>query len=214
MIWILASALTVGFVHSMAPGHWLPVVLMAKSRGWKPQTAAMASLVTAGGHIVLSVLIAGVAIGAGSTALETHEHQIEAYAGLGLALFGLCFAVYSYFKHAQCSGHTHHGPEPEAGRHSIRDALGFLFMVGFSPCIAVFPVFVASLPWGWSGWVLTSLAFSVGVMAALGGSVLMVSLGALKLDHPIFEHFGDVLTGGAMVLLGLGLFIFSHGGIG
>ena len=214
MTWILATALTVGFVHSMAPGHWLPVVLLAKSRGWKPQTAAIASMVTAFGHIMISVVIAAVALALGAKALEAHEHVIEAYAGLGLALFGLCFAIYSYSRHASCKGHTHHGPEPKSSEKSLKGAMGFLFLVGFSPCVAVFPVFAASLPWGVAGWLLTGAAFSLGVMAALGGSVLMVSFGALKLDHPVFEHFGDVLTGGAMVLLGLGLFLFSHGGPG
>jgi len=210
MIWIMASAMTVGFVHSLAPGHWLPVVLMAKSRGWKPKTATLAALVTASGHVVLSLVISLVALALGAQMLESHEHVIEAYAGLGLALFGGAFAIYSYRRHSKCVGHTHHGPEPEEStRKSLRSSLGFLFGVGFSPCVAVFPVFVASLPWGVSGWVLTGVAFAAGVMLSLASSVLVVSVGLLKLDHPVFEHFGDVLTGLAMVLLGLGFFIFS-----
>lgn len=212
MIWIMASAATVGFVHSLAPGHWLPVVLLAKARGWRPRTAAVAASVTASGHIVLSLLIAAVGLAIGAKLVESHEHLIESYAGLGLALFGLGYAAYSYRRHSHCHGHTHHGPEPKGGVQSIKDSLLFLFAVGLSPCIAVFPVFAASLPWGISGWLLTGLAFSLGVLAALSGAVLVVSLGAIKLDHPIFEHFGDVLTGLGMAVLGLGLFLFSHGG--
>jgi nickel/cobalt exporter len=196
----------------MAPGHWLPVVLLAKSRGWRLQTAALASLVTASGHVVLSLVLAGIAMAIGAKALHEYEHRIEAFAGLGLAVFGLFFAISSYLRHARCHGHTHHGPEPKAGQQPLRDALGFLFLVGFSPCVAIFPVFLAAMPWGVAGWVLTGVAFAAGVVAAIGGSVVVVSLGALKLDHPVFEHFGDVLTGAAMVLLGLGLFLFSGAG--
>lgn len=215
MIWIMASAITVGFIHSLAPGHWLPVVLLAKSRRWGPRTAALAALVTASGHILLSLAISAVALALGTQVLETHEHAIEAYAGLGLAVFGAVFAGYSYYRHSKCVGHTHHGPEPrESGGDPIplRRSLGFLFAVGFSPCVAVFPVFVAALPHGTTGWLLTGASFAAGVSLALAGSVLVVSLGLLKLDHPVFEHFGDVLTGLAMVLLGLGLFLFAHGG--
>lgn len=215
MIWIMASAITVGFVHSLAPGHWLPVVLLAKSRRWNPRTAAMAALVTASGHILLSLVISVVALALGARMLEAHEHTIESYAGLGLAVFGLLFGGYSYFRHSKCVGHTHHGPEPRAGSGEgspLKESLAFLFAVGLSPCVAVFPVFVAAIPYGASGWFFTGLSFAAGVSLALAGSVLVVSLGLLKLDHPIFEHFGDVLTGAAMVALGLGFFIFAHGG--
>ena len=174
-------------------------------------------MVTAAGHIFLSVLIAAIAALLGASALEKHEHLIESYAGLGLAAFGVIFAIRSYFRHSSCRGHTHHGPEPEGEKQPIREALGFLFLVGLSPCVAIYPVFAAAIPWGAAGWFLTGACFAIGVLAALGGAVLTVSLGALKLDHPLFEHYGDVLTGIAMALLGIGFFLFSephlHGAI-
>ena len=70
--------------------------------------------------------------------------------------------------------------------------------------MAIYPtLFVAYLdrlfPWFQEGHrgVMVGVAFSLGVAAALSGASLVVSAGALKLDHPIFEHFGDVLTGAA-----------------
>jgi ABC-type nickel/cobalt efflux system permease component RcnA len=207
MVILMSSAALVGFVHSLAPGHWLPVVLLAKARRWKPSVAAAASLVTAGGHIFLSIVLAAIAIAAGATYLHEHEELIEKYAGLGLAIFGILYAIFSFRRHSHCHGHTHHGPNPPARDKTLKRTVLFLFSVGFSPCVAVLPVFVASMPFGWTGYLLTGVSFSFGVIAALAGSSLVVSAGVLKLDHPIFEHFGDVLTGVGVALLGLVLFV-------
>ncbi|MEN9724469.1 MAG: hypothetical protein RJB38_2455 [Pseudomonadota bacterium] len=211
MLILMSSAAFVGFMHSLAPGHWLPVVLLAKGRRWSPGTAAAASLVTASGHIFLSLLLISAALALGLTFLHQYEHVIEAYAGLGLGLFGVGYAFWSYRRHSRCHGHTHHGPQPPEKDRTFKRTLVFLFSVGLSPCVAVFPIFVASMPYGWTGWLLTSLAFSAGVSAALVGSSLVVSAGAIKLDHPIFEHFGDVLTGIGVAILGVVLFL--RGGI-
>ena len=150
-----------------------------------------------------------IAIRAGEGFLQEHEELIEKYAGLGLAVFGVAYALFSYRRHSHCHGHTHHGPNPPTRDRSLRRTLIFLFSVGFSPCVAVFPVFVAAIPYGWTASVMVGVAFSLGVAAALSGASLVVSAGALKLDHPIFEHFGDVLTGAGVALLGLLLFLWG-----
>jgi len=54
VILLIFSAASVGILHSLAPGHWLPVVLIAKSRKWPLKKALLAACVTALGHIVLS----------------------------------------------------------------------------------------------------------------------------------------------------------------
>jgi hypothetical protein len=52
------------------------------------------------------------------------------------------------------------------------------------------------------------LSFGAGVALSLAGATAAVTLGLLKLDHPIFEHYGDVLTGAAVAAMGLILFAF------
>ena len=77
MLILMSSAALVGFVHSLAPGHWLPVVLLAKARRWKPSVAAAAALVTASGHILLSILLAAIAIRAGDATVAEAHFAIE-----------------------------------------------------------------------------------------------------------------------------------------
>ncbi|MBU6376414.1 MAG: hypothetical protein KGQ59_10490, partial [Bdellovibrionales bacterium] len=77
MIFLMGSAAWVGFVHSLAPGHWLPVVLLAKARKWSPKKASAAALIAAFGHVMISLLVIGLAILVGSPILHEYEHVIE-----------------------------------------------------------------------------------------------------------------------------------------
>jgi ABC-type nickel/cobalt efflux system permease component RcnA len=206
MVILALSAAFVGLVHSLAPGHWLPVVLMAKTRRWSLKTAVLGAIVAASGHIFLSILLGLVSIWFGVQLFSQYEAQIEKYAGLALGAFGLIYAGFSYFRHSSCHGHTHHGPDPR----NQKTPFVFLFSLGLSPCVAVLPVFAAAASEGYFTTTMTLISFSIGVLLALVGSTLLVSLGLVKLDHPIFEHFGDVITGFGVALMGLILFFLPH----
>lgn len=206
-MFILAfSAAFVGLVHSLAPGHWLPVVLMAKGKRWPLQTAILGAVAVATGHIVLSLILGGISIFAEVRFFGLYEAEIEKYVGLGLAFFGLAYAAQAFFRHSHCHGHTHHGPDVK-GRKS---PFLFLFSLGFSPCVAVLPIFAAASTQGVVATILAFVCFSFGVLTALIGATLLVSYGLLKLDHPIFEHYGDVITGLGVAILGIALFLLPH----
>lgn len=207
MLILAFSAGFVGLVHSLAPGHWLPVVLMAKSKRWSIKTAILGATVAASGHIILSILLGLSSILLGARFLSNYESEIERYSGLGLAIFGFTYAGISFFRHSACHGHTHHGPNPKNGR---KTPFIFLFSVGFSPCVAVLPVFAAAAVQGMPSMILSLLFFAFGVLLSLIGSTLLVTLGLIKLDHPLFEHYGDVITGVGVFLMGIALFFISH----
>ncbi len=204
MMVLATSAALVGLIHSLAPGHWLPVVLMGKSRKWSTPHALIGALVTASGHVFISILLGAFALKAGAEILIHHEEWIERYAGLGIAVFGAFYALFSFKRHSHCHGHTHHGPVPK--KDSKRSPYAFLFLLGFSPCVAVLPVFVAAAPQGVLAVLVTMMSFAGGVVAALVGATLSVHFGVMKLDHPIFEHYGDVITGAGVFLMGMLLF--------
>jgi nickel/cobalt exporter len=214
MIWLTASAaFGVGFLHSiLSPAHWLPVVLMTKSKRWGPARAAVGALIAASGHILLSVILAAVGIRIGHEILSSYEEQIEHYAGLGLVVFGVVYAGLAYFKHIGCHGHSHHAHHGPGGA-QVKKAPApylFLFSLGFSPCIAALPVFVAASGQGRLSIVLAMAGFALGVISALVGATLLATLGLAKLDHPVLDHHGDTLTGVAVALLGLFFFFFGH----
>jgi nickel/cobalt exporter len=197
------TAAFVGLVHSLAPGHWLPVVLMAKSRRWPLKSAILGACTVASGHILLSLSLGLLSIAFEWHFLSHYEEAIERLAGVGLGLFGLLYATYAYFRHSSCHGHTHHGPDPRGQKAPFV----FLFSLGFSPCVAALPVFLsAAAQGGWAETAVALVAFSIGVLTALIGATVLVSFGFMKLDHPLFEHYGDVITG--LSVAGMGCILF------
>lgn len=201
MIMLIASAGAIGFIHSLSPAHWMPLALISKSRKWNPIQTLVGALIAASGHILLSVLITFAVVKLGVRIHPDFEEVVELYAARGLVVVGILYAVYHYFHHRRCHGHTHHGP---VGRASSRKGVFvFLFSLGLSPCIAVLPALVAVEPYGPGALVLGALAFSLGVVSALALAALLMRAGTSWMDHPIFEHYGDVLSG--VVLAGVGV---------
>ena len=208
MLTFAFSAAVIGAVHSFSPGHWLPVVLLAKARKWGLARAMAGASITALGHVVSSGVMGVVVVAAGLNLITQFEESVEKYGALGLILFGISYAVYSYFYHSQCVGHTHHGPNPRKTRMPVL----FLFGIGLSPCMAALPLFVASSgSGGLLQMMLTLAAFAGGVLIALLSATLLFSKGLMKLDHPIFEHYGDMLTGLGVSFVGLLLLVLPHG---
>jgi nickel/cobalt exporter len=203
MIFLATSAIVIGFIHSLAPGHWLPVVLVSRARRWPLGTSVVGALTTALGHVLVSSVIGVAALELGEHLFTQREDQIERYGGLLVAAFGLIYGLVALFRHAGCVGHTHHGPAVS----KKRGPFAFLFFVGFTPCVAVLPVFIAAVAKGIAGVAVTMIAFAVGVAGALISATVFARFGVMKFDHPIFEHYGDVLTGAAIVVVGLILFI-------
>jgi nickel/cobalt exporter len=206
LLLLMASGAFVGLIHSLAPGHWLPVVLLTKARRWSHSSAIRGALTAASGHVLVSLTLGVVALVIGAKLSEGHEAFIERFAGLGIATFGVGYAVMNWKRHSHCHGHEHHGPDPRGEKRPYR----FLFLMGLSPCVAALPVFAAAAPMGVVAVAMTMLAFAAGVVAALLGATMLVTFSAVKLDHPIFEHHGDVLTGATVALMGLLVFLLPE----
>ena len=209
MLLLTFSAALVGFVHSLSPGHWIPVVLMAKARKWNIQTVLLGALTAASGHIFISVVVGGTAAVMGAHYLVAMEEDIEKYTAVGVSAFGFLYAAFAYWRHHQCRGHSHHGPVFTKNQTPFL----FLFSLGFSPCVAVLPVFLAAVPQGMLAVGSAMVAFSFGVVASLCGAAVLVMSGlsrAIPLDHPFLEHYGDVLTGLMVALMGILLLFLPH----
>lgn len=204
MLLLIITAAFVGLIHSLSPAHWLPIVLVTRAKRWGPRQAFTGALVASAGHILVSIIVAALVIGFGAQVVETDEERIEGVAGLLLALFGICYAAWFWYRHRSCETHAHHGPVFKKSMNPF----GFLFLVGFSPCVAVVPVLAAAAAYGLVPLVAAGLGFTFGVVTALGLATTIVSKGLLKLDHPILEHYADVIAGVCISLVGVALFIF------
>lgn len=204
-----SAAFTLGLVHSLAPGHWLPVVLLARARRWSRPTAALGALVAASGHVFLSIVIGVLLVAVGAQLFRQHGEAIEEYAGIGLIVFGIGYAAWAWFNHSACRVHSHGHHGPEVTR--VKVPFVFLFTLGLSPCLTILPTFVAAAAAGVPALLWAIVGFALGVITALVGATLLGAAGVMKLDHPFLEHYGDVLTGVVAALMGVAfLLIHTH----
>jgi ABC-type nickel/cobalt efflux system permease component RcnA len=199
MIFLIVSAGTIGFIHSLSPAHWMPLALLSRTRKWNTVQTLLGAVVASSGHIILSVLITVAVVKLGVRLNADFEEVIELYAAKGLVILGVTYALYHYVNHRRCHGHTHHGPAQNEAR---RGTFLFLFSLGLSPCVAVLPALVAVEPYGPGALMLAALAFSIGVVSALAIATLLMRAGTSWLDHPLFEHYGDVVSGLALAVVG------------
>ncbi len=207
MLILALTAASVGLIHSLSPGHWLPVVLMAKTRKWDLKTAVFGALVAASGHLFLSILLAIVSILIEGRFLSEYEIEIEKYAGLVLLVVGLIYAGVAGLTHYRCHGHS----SVRLGSKGKKAPFFFLFSLGLSPCVAVIPIVAKAVIQGSLCVLVTLISFSGGVILALVGATLLVSLGLLSLDHPVFERYGDMIAGIGVALTGFILFCVPVG---
>ena len=198
------TAAAVGALHSLSPAHWVPIVLVMKARRWPMATALLGALVVAITHIVISVGVSAIAIELGMQTLDHYEEWVERYSGAGLIGFGLIYAWFAYRRHAGCRAHAHHHPSSLDPKDAARrKPFLFLFFLGLGPCVAAMPPLVAASVHGWAGIIVTSLCFSSGVLITLVGMTWLSTYPKFKLDHPFLEHYGDVLAGLGVAILGV-----------
>jgi len=209
MFWLIVSAGFTGFIHSLTPHHWVPLVLLSKTKKWSNGETLLGACTVAGSHIFLSVSLSILIVIFGSQLFDGLEHEYEIYFAWGLIGFGAIYALWSYYRHRKCHGHTHHGPAPSKNKQAKKRPYLFLFLLGFYPCFAVLPVFTIASAYNQVLFAFTLLAFSLGVLIAITLATFLALHGFRKLDHPLLEHYADVFIGLALVVVGGILFLHA-----
>ncbi len=124
------TAASIGFVHTiLGPDHYLPFVAMARVGKWSLRKTLIITLLCGLGHVLSSVVVGFVGIGAGAALLtiEALEGARGSLAGWMMLAFGLVYFVWgvrrairnrphSHF-HVHDDGTTHHHEHVHAEEH-------------------------------------------------------------------------------------------------
>ena len=112
---LVVAAAVVGFVHSILPDHWVPLAVVGRTQRWSLFRVARISLLAAGGHVLASLVLAGVIALIGlrfQKAIETQQGHIV---GGVLVLTGVGFLAWGLTGHGHAHGHDH--DEQDRGQH-------------------------------------------------------------------------------------------------
>ncbi len=197
---LILSAVGIGFLHSLAPDHWLPFASIAKAQGWSRQKLFGVSLLAGIAHVGSSIVLGalGIFLGLGLINLEGAESFRGNIAGFLLIGFGVAYTLWG-LKHLR-HNHLH---LDDTKKITIW-ALIAIFI--FGPCEPLIPLMFLAVQYGWYGVWLTTAAFSIitvfmvvsqSMLAFMGLEMLPIS----RVAH--MEQWSHIMAGGIIALTGV-----------
>lgn len=226
---LAVTAATIGFVHTvMGPDHYLPFVVIGRSRRWRLKRTLTITALCGVGHVLGSVVLGllGIGLGVAVGQLNVIEGLRGDLAAWLLISFGLVYAVWGLRKalrdrphvhrheHADGTTHEHHHSHhhEHAHVHEAPDtkgsvtpwALFVIFVLG--PCeplvpILMYPAAKSSL----SGLALVTGIFALTTVATMVLMVLLAERGVRLIPLGRAERYTHLIAG--LAILGSGLAI-------
>jgi nickel/cobalt exporter len=195
---LLFSTITVGFIHALAPDHWLPFVMISKAQNWGKWKLTSLTTLAGLGHVGSSLLIGalGVLLGVVAEKVNVWETSRGTIASWLLIGFGLAYMVWGMKNWGR--KHTH-----EIDRAKIVSYWTLFALVVFGPCEPLIPLIFAGYAFGWGGVVFVFAIFSGTTIGMMLLQVHLATYGISLLRIHWLEHASDAMAGGVIVLTGV-----------
>lgn len=208
---LIGLAVADAVLHTLAgPDHYLPFIMIAKSRGYSMLRALAWTFVCGIGHVGSALLIALVFMYASHLLSESNMEWLNENRGnlaaWALIGFGAAYLIYSLRKSWLHHHHTHrHGQELIDHRSgNITPWIIFIIFV-LGPCEALLPILGPAAALGVGAVAIVTLVFSVCTIATM---MLAVALGVKGLSllrfHWLEHHSGEV-AGATIMLCGIAI---------
>ncbi|MGK2860123.1 MAG: hypothetical protein ACSLFQ_23245 [Thermoanaerobaculia bacterium] len=204
LLTLIAAAITVAGLHSLAPDHWAPFAALARARNWSAGRTVRVTIFCGLGHVTVSAVLGLVAIALGLQLIEALGTRMESIAGILLITFGLVYALWGFRTRAghRLHGHSHsHFDHIHDSERTTAWSLFALFSV--DPCVALLPILVAAAPLGWVAVVSVVIAYELSTILSMISLVLLARAGVTRLRFHWLDHWGHAAAGAFIVLVGI-----------
>ena len=228
-ITILAlTAASIGFIHTLfGPDHYLPFIVLAKSRKWSYGKTGIITLLCGLGHVGSSIVLGliGVAFGLGIHKLENLESGRGGLVGWLFIAFGLVYFIWgirqavlnkphSHFHfhqdgdshehfHEHIAGHTHtHGSKKIPKMTPW--ILFIIFVLG--PCEPLIPILMyPAAEINISGLIMVTFVFAVTTILTMLAIVFITLRGINLIPLGKAERYTHLIAGAMIFLSGIGI---------
>ena len=204
----IIGAAIVGILHMSAPDHWLTLCVLARNKKWAPKKLFGISLITAIGHVGLSVVMGLVVVVIG----RVFSHLISDYldTGIGIAMIGAGLVV-GIIPLVRKSGHHHdhhehdHDEEKKFGK--LTSKVGYFAVLGaaLSPDPSIIPIYLSAISAGFYFALELSVVFAAASIATLLLLVQLGTVGLAKSLAKIPEKYNDSMVG--FVIMAIGIYV-------
>jgi nickel/cobalt transporter (NicO) family protein len=229
---LLGSAASIGFFHTLlGPDHFIPFILLSKSRNWTYSRTLWITLGCGLAHVGSSVLLglAGVLFGWSLNHISIFDNSRGNVAAWLLIVFGLAYMIWGFYRahknkphthwHAHVAGEIHKHEHVHAGSHShvhegsesgnLTPWVLFLIFV-FGPCEPLIPFLIYPAAQGsTTGLILVIGVFSLTTILTMLGIVLLSTKGIRGIALGKYEKFTHAIAGAFILLCGIGMQFFG-----
>ncbi len=228
---LLGAAAVVAVLHSILPDHWVPLAVVGRTQRWSLFRVACVSALASAGHVVASVVLAGIIAAIGLQFQRQLETQQGHIVGAVLILTGVGFLIWGLTGHghshdhdhghshdhdhghshdhetapAHEEGHTHMGQAAPARQQTLARRLAAVavpFGVAASPDLTILPVALAASAIGRGTVVGVIVVFAVLTMATFIGLTVLATLAGYQIKGEWLERHATTIT--ALVLIAIG----------
>lgn len=198
---VAATGFAVAFLHAALPTHWLPFVLVARSREWSMRKTLGITALAGVGHVVVTVLL-GVGLTALGLVIRPQLGAVFPYVVGGL-LIGI--GVLQVLRHR----HAHEAKTPDRRLSDGGAALALVALLALSPSEAFLPLFLANIEHGWAGFALLSAVLAAATILGMLLFTGLTAAGAARLNLGALERYEGAILGVALCALGLGVILLE-----
>jgi nickel/cobalt exporter len=208
LAYVIGAAL-VGMLHMSAPDHWLTLCVLARNKGWTPKKLIGISLMTAIGHVGLSVVMGLVVVVVGLV----FSHLISFYldTGIGLVMVGAGLVVGIIPLIRKSTPHQHHEHEHEHETEKkygkLTQKIGYFAILGaaLSPDPSIIPIYLSAISAGFYFALELSVVFATASILTLLLLVQLGTMGLAKTLAKIPEKYNDSMVG--FVIMAIGIYV-------
>jgi nickel/cobalt exporter len=215
---LIIAAGTVGFLHSILPDHWVPLAVIGRSQRWSITRVARISFLASVGHVLTSIIIAGLIALVGLQFRSTFETEQGHIVGVILVLTGIGFLLWGL------TGHSHHehdrrfdsqqgdrgvGARPAVDERSAARrfaAIAVPFGAAASPDLTILPVALAASAISGPVVIACLVSFTLVTLGTFVVLTVAATLAGYQVKGEWLEENGNLLT--AVVLIAIGIAVY------
>lgn len=205
---LILTAIWLGFFHTIIePNHYIPFIALSENNKWNLPQTIMATIFCGAGHIISSLLVAGLGIilGAGIGIIDEFDHFRNIVTLVILFGFGATYFIYGLKESKHC--HTHKNLK------GSKDFWILFIIFTLGPCHILSPLVVyPAANFDWSGVVSIIFAFSTTTIITMLALVIIIKYGLKKVSKATeaLECYGNTLTGIVLMLCAVFMYILNH----
>ena len=204
---LLGAAAAVAVLHSILPDHWVPLAVVGRTQRWSLLRVARVSALASAGHVLASVVLAGIIAAIGLQFQRQLETQQGHIVGAVLVLTGVGFLLWGLTGHGHDHDHGHDHPDDvtPARQQTVARRLAAIavpFGVAASPDLTILPVALAASAVGRGAVVGVIVVFAALTMVTFIGLTVLATLAGYQIKGVWLERNATTIT--AVVLIAIG----------